>query len=383
MKNRYLKAIAGSVMILLMSGGCNNNSNQPLSTALVGFSPLFDTAFNQPVALVPHPTDDTVWFVIEKTGAVLMMDTDSLGSGASTAIDLTLTVDDAGEGGLLDMTFHPSFTDSGLVYLSFTTPGTPLTSNVSAFRMDTTGVIDPGSGELILTLDQPEDNHNGGCLVFGPDGHLYIGLGDGGGRGDPLENGQDTTTLFGTILRIDVDSGSPYTIPAGNFFAGSSTDRPEIYAWGLRNPWRFSFDSQEDTLWVGDVGQRSWEEIDIVNLGENYGWNLKEGMHCYSVDPCNTPGLTDPVVEYGREEGHSVTGGFVYRGLELDQLTGSYLFGDYVTGRLWSVDSSAPAGTRTLLADTNLNIVSFSQAPDGELYIVDFGGGVYKIVPLP
>jgi glucose/arabinose dehydrogenase len=378
---RYITVLVTTLIALLFSGCSTKGSTS--TNDLVTLTSLFDTVFTKPVALVPHPADDTRWFVLEKAGLVLMMDTDILDADPVTVLDISDTVDDAGEGGLLDITFHPSFADSGQLFLSYTASGTPLTSHISSFQMDTTGVIVPGSEETIITLDQPETNHNGGCLAFGPDGYLYIGFGDGGGHGDPLENGQDTTNLFGTILRIDVDSSSPYTIPAGNVFATSGTEQPEIYAWGLRNPWRFSFDRQEGTLWTGDVGQDAWEEIDIVTSGSNYGWNLKEGTHCYSEDPCDSPGLTEPVVEYGHSEGRSVTGGYVYRGLVLEQLAGSYIFGDFTSGRLWSVDSAAPAGTPVLLAETGKNIVSFAQDNAGELYLLDYHGGVYRIDPKP
>lgn len=382
MNNFRLKAILVSTLVVLLSSGCSTKGSSS-NDALITFTSLFDTVFIKPVALVPHPADDTRWYVLEKSGLVLMMDTDTPGAAPLTVLDISDSVDDTREGGLLDMAFHPSFADSGRIFIFYTAPGTPLTSRISEFLMDTTGDIVPGSEETIITLDQPETNHNGGCLAFGPDGYLYIAFGDGGGSGDPLENGQDTTNLFGTILRIDVDSGSPYTIPAGNVFATSGTDRHEIYAWGLRNPWRFSFDTQEGTLWAADVGQDDWEEIDIVTSGSNYGWNLKEGTHCFSVDPCDTPGLTEPVVEYGHEEGRSVTGGYVYRGLVSEQLVGMYIFGDFATGRVWSVNSTAPAGTRTLLAETNMNVVSFAQDSAGEIYVVDYGGGIYRIAQKP
>jgi glucose/arabinose dehydrogenase len=285
------------------------------------------------------------------------------------------------------MTFHPSFTSSGDVFFSYTVSGmggTPLTSIISSFHMAPGGTIDPSSENLILSVDQPETNHNGGCLAFGPDDFLYIGIGDGGGRGDPFNNGQDTTTLPGSILRINVDGGSPYVIPAGNVFAGSSTDRPEIYAWGLRNPWRFSFDRVSGDLWVGDVGQNAWEEIDIIMSGGNYGWNILEGNHCYPADPCDDMGLVPPFFEYSHDGGdRSVTGGYVYHGNGLPSLAGMYIFGDYVSGRIWAVETSGSSEGSTLLDNTSLKVVSFAEDRSGELYVVDFNGGLYRIVPLP
>jgi glucose/arabinose dehydrogenase len=245
------------------------------------------------------------------------------------------------------------------------------------------GTIDPSSKALILSVDQPETNHNGGCLAFGPDGFLYIGLGDGGGSGDPYNNGQDTTTLPGSILRINVDGKDPYVIPAGNVFAGSRTDRPEIYAWGLRNPWRFSFDRINGDLWAGDVGQGDWEEIDTIVNGGNYGWNILEGNHCYPSGPCDDTLLIPPFFEYSHDQGdRSITGGYVYRGSGLPSLEGMYIFGDYISGRIWAVDISGSTEGRILLSDTSLRIVSFAEDRAGELYVVDLGGSLHRIVPL-
>ncbi len=243
---------------------------------------------------------------------------------------------------------------------------------------------------------QSRSNHNGGDIAFGPDGFLYAAFGDGGGAGDPDGNGQDISNLLGSIVRIDVDSAPEiYAIPDDNPFASEQkcaqgfsagiNGCPEIFAWGFRNPWRFSFDSVAGDLWTGDVGQNSWEEIDRVELGGNYGWNTREGAHCYSPSSgCATENLIDPITEYGHDVGFSVTGGYVYRGTAIPGLIGFYVFGDFGTGRLWVVAADSPIGTAPIeLADTTLAIAAFAQGVDGELYVLNYGnpGGIYQIVP--
>jgi glucose/arabinose dehydrogenase len=251
--------------------------------------------------------------------------------------------------------------------------------------MNISGIIDTGSGSIIMSVDQPATNHNGGDIKFGPDGYLYIALGDGGGADDEFGNGQDTTTLLGSLLRIDVDGGLPYVIPAGNIFASSFTNMPEIYAWGLRNPWRFSFDVLTDDLWLGDVGQGSWEEINLIISGGNYGWNIEEGDHCFSPPMgCDDTGLIDPVFEYGRTEGRSVTGGYVYRGAAIPEYYGYYFFSDWGSGSIWGFDAASILPAATLLIDTDRRFVSFAQDQDLELYLVDIaGGGIYRLIPAP
>jgi glucose/arabinose dehydrogenase len=342
--------------------------------------------FNNPISMYQPPGDDTRWFLIEKGGQILVFPNDDTVAAVSVSADLSSRVDDEGEGGLLGMAFHPSFSGSGHIYLYFTEtgpgPSTPLVSRLTRYTMNISGVIDTGSGFDILSVDQPATNHNGGDIKFGPDGYLYIALGDGGGAGDPFGNGQDTTNLLGSVLRIDLDGEPPYAIPAENVFASSSTDMPEIYAWGLRNPWRFSFDESTGDLWAGDVGQRAWEEIDLLVSGGNYGWNIEEGDHCFSPPVgCDDTGLIDPVYEYGRTEGRSVTGGYVYRGTAMPSLTGHYLFADWGSGRLWGFDASSMMPDAALLADAGMSIVSFAADQNSELYVIDyFGGGVYRLV---
>ncbi|MDH4068614.1 MAG: PQQ-dependent sugar dehydrogenase, partial [Dehalococcoidia bacterium] len=263
----------------------------------------------------------------------------------------------------------------------------PRRSVLSRFSLDeeNTNIADPQSEVVIMEVAQPYSNHNGGQLAFGPDGYIYIGLGDGGSGGDPLGNGQNLSTLLGSILRIDVSGLSApgdYEIPADNPFVGIEGARPEIWAYGLRNPWRFSFDSETGLLWAGDVGQNLWEEIDIISKGANYGWNIMEGFHCYSPSTdCNQSGLTLPVVEYGRSQGCSVTGGYVYRGAQIASLQGHYIYGDYCSGNIWALAYDGSAVTENkLLVDSSLSITSFGVDVTGNLYILDRQGGIYTLV---
>jgi glucose/arabinose dehydrogenase len=253
---------------------------------------------------------------------------------------------------------------------------------VAEYHTSTTdpNVADP-TERVLLTLDQPFDNHNGGRIQFGPEGFLYIGFGDGGSGGDPSGNGQNLDTLLGKILRIDVGSAGLYSVPPDNPFVGQGGARAEIWAYGLRNPWRFSLDSTTGRLFVADVGQGSFEEVDIVAKGGNYGWNIMEGTHCYQPPTgCDTTGLDLPIVDYSHSEGSSVTGGYVYRGTRNQELRGLYIFGDFITGRIWTLTETSPGvWARALLLDTDLNISAFGLDPAGELLVVDYNGAVYRL----
>jgi uncharacterized repeat protein (TIGR03806 family) len=346
-------------------------------------------SLSQPLAMLQAPGDDTRWFVLEKTGAVRVFANDPNVTTASTFI--SLNVNFTSEGGLLGMAFHPDWAMNHQAFLSFT-EGSPMVSTIARFTSTDGGAtLNASTRSDVIHLNQPYDNHDGGNVAFGPDGNLYIGFGDGGSGGDPQGHGQDTTDLLGALLRINVDGAAPYTIPAGNPFASngvtcgpdpdvSAGSCKEIYAWGVRNPWRWSFDSSTGELWVGDVGQNLYEEIDRVQLGGNYGWNCREGLHPYT-GTCPA-GVVDPVVEYDHSEGNSVTGGYVYRGSALPALAGVYLFADYGSGRIWRlVDNGSGGYTKQELLDTNYGIASFGQGNDGELYVVDInGGGLYEIV---
>jgi len=381
------------------SGG-NGNGGGPMNPPGPGNPPPVGSVQTQqvfaavnltsPTALRQAPNDATRWFALNQSGVVTVFNNDPMNATGTTFLNIAGRVQCCGETGLLGIAFHPDFANNHEVYVSYTAPGP--TSRVSRFRsFDGNLTLDPMSEEILLTASQPAGNHNGGDIHFGPDGMLYIGFGDGGGAGDPQGNGQNTNTLLGAMLRIDVNTPGGYAIPPGNPFAGNAqavqgscgASCPEIYAWGFRNPWRFSFDSMTGDLWVGDVGQGSWEEVDRVSMGENYGWNTREGAHCYSPSSgCSTAGLVDPITEYSHSQGISITGGFVYRGAAIPALQGQYLFGDFGSGRIWAVPVNSPIGTDpTEIVDTSLSISAFAEGVDGELYVVDYGGRIYRIVP--
>jgi glucose/arabinose dehydrogenase len=342
-------------------------------------------AFSQPVALQQAPGDASRWFVAEKAGVIRVFDNNAGVSSATVFLDIRDRVNASGEGGLLGLAFHPDFPVTPEVFVSYTRSGSPLDSYVSRFVSNDNGAtLSAASEDVVLTVLQPFTNHNGGNALFGPDGLLYIGFGDGGGGGDPNENGQDPTNLHGTVVRIDVDGAAPYAIPPQNPFAANSVCMqgygaapcPEIFAWGLRNPWRFSFDTVTGRLWAGDVGQNAWEEIDTITVGENYGWNDREGAHCFDPPSGCATGFIDPVTEYDHSLGSSVTGGFVYRGTAVPDMVGWYLFGDFISGRIFAIRQDANPGVAPdQLLDTTLQIVSFGQGNDGELYVLDFSSG--------
>ena len=352
--------------------------------------------FASPVSMVQAPGDNSRWYVVQQNGVILAFDNDpNVGpAGIDVYLDIRGRVIFGGERGLLGMAFHPDFATNGEVFVSYT-GGAVLTSIVSRFLVDpSTGSLDPDSESIVFTVPQENTNHNGGDIAFGPDGYLYIGFGDGGGAGDPNERAQDTNYILGSMVRIDVDGAAPYAIPPTNPFAantncvdGSGTmSCPEIYAWGFRNPWRFSFDRQTGELWVGDVGQGAWEEIDRVELGMNYGWDEREGAHCYEPPSGCSLDNVDPITEYANAgDNVAVTGGYVYRGATLADLQGYYVFGDYGSGRIWAVPATSDQGTAPEeLVDTVLSISSFAEGADGELYALDYGaGGIWKIVAAP
>lgn len=345
-------------------------------------------SFTRPVDL-QHPGDGSDrLFVVEQRGIISVFPNEQSVSSKTIFLDISDRVDDAGnEEGLLGLAFHPNFEENGYFYVNYTTPESR--THISRFQVtdSDSNQADPASEQVVLAFDQPYGNHNGGQVSFGPDGYLYIAVGDGGSGGDPHGHGQDRSTLLGTILRIDVDSqeaGNNYGIPDDNPFAGNSEGyREEIYAYGLRNAWRFSFDPANGDLWAGDVGQVSYEEIDIVENGGNYGWDCREGMHDFgdSAPVCSErSGFIEPVWEYPRSQGVSVTGGFVYRGPTLDDLTGTYVYADYGSGRIWSLDiSDMENPVNTELADVNFGVSSFGVDADNELYICGFDGKIHKL----
>jgi glucose/arabinose dehydrogenase len=323
-------------------------------------------------------------FVVEQRGVVRVMLNETI--QPTPFLDIRDRVTERSEMGLLSIAFHPLYASNGMVYVNYTTElGGPRRSVIAEYRAwPPSGNVVDRTERIVLEIPQPQTNHNGGLNLFGPDGMLYIGLGDGGGSGDPQNNGQRLDTLLGKILRINVDSGTPYGIPPDNPFVGKPNVRPEIWAYGFRNPWRFSFDRKTAKLFAGDVGQNAWEEIDIVEPGRNYGWRITEGLHCYNPPTgCSFSGLRLPAAEYGHDVGCSVTGGYVYRGALIPVLKGRYLFGDYCTGLIWTLVWNTSPRVMAVLVDTTTQISSFGEDPDGELYVVDYGGQIFKIIPAP
>ncbi len=387
---------------IVMIAGCGGGSGLSVvagpppvaATPTITTQPVFtNLTFNQPVALIQPPGDSSRWFVVEKSGIIWVFTNDQNTSSASIFLDIRALVNASGEGGLLGLAFHPNFPVTPEVFVSYTRSGAPLESYVSRFLSTDSGqTLNAATEEVILTVDQPATNHNGGDVAFGPDGYLYVGFGDGGGSGDQFGNGQNTNTLMGAIVRVDVEGGSPYAIPAGNPFetnavctGGSGADNcPEIFAWGLRNPWRFSFDRVTSKLWAGDVGQGDWEEIDVIAAGSNYGWNVREGAHCFNPANGCADTFVEPIAEYDHGLGRSITGGFVYRGAGISDLGGWYVFGDFSSGRLFGIPETSPTGAAPeVFAETGLQIVSFAQDTDGELYVLNFVGTIHKIVDAP
>ena len=313
-------------------------------------------------------------FVVEQVGHIRIVENGRLVSDPFLDVsDLTVA---GGEQGLLGLAFHPDFARDRRFFINYTDlEGDTVVASYGV--ADDGSTADRDSARTILKIEQPYANHNGGHLAFGPDGYLYIGMGDGGSGGDPQGNGQNLQTLLGKMLRIDIDAGDPYGIPADNPFADGG-GAPEIWAYGLRNPWRFSFDEAAATLWIGDVGQDELEEINRVpadGAGLNYGWNVMEGSRCYQ-ESCNAADKVLPITEYDHDDGCSITGGFVYRGEEFPDMRGGYLFSDYCSGTIWAIDAGANGPVEpAVLSESGRSISSFGVDEDGELYVTDMGSG--------
>jgi glucose/arabinose dehydrogenase len=340
--------------------------------------------FKDPVGIYAAGDQSNRLFVVEQAGVIKVFKNNESTNAASVFLNISNRVTSGGELGLLGLAFPQQFNQSGFFYVYYTTDN-PLRSIVSRFSVSQTNAnqADVNSEEVLLQVAQPFPNHNGGQISFGPDGYLYIGLGDGGGAGDPLGNAQNRSTLLGKILRINVNASSGslnYSIPRDNPFIGNNQGfREEIYAYGLRNPWRFSFDHTTGQLWVGDVGQNRIEEVDIVKSGGNYGWNIMEGSFCYSPSSgCNQTGLSPPIWEYNHTLGDSIIGGFVYRGAAFPDMVGTYVYGDYGSGKLWALRYDGTNSTSSELAATGVHITSFGLDQKSELYICASDGYVYR-----
>lgn len=351
----------------------------------IRLAPLI-SGLRNPVGLESPKDGSNRLFVVEQRGTIQVWDGTRV--LPQPFLDIQTKTRMSGECGLLGLAFPPNFAAKQYFYVNYTDPACQLTT-VSRIRVSgaNANVADAATEQVILTQRQPYQNHNGGQLAFGPDGYLYIALGDGGSGGDPQNNAQNRMTWLGKILRIDVESDhAQYHVPASNPFVGDTQALPEIWAYGLRNPWRFSFDRETGDLWIGDVGQNRAEEIDSQPAsskgGENYGWGQVEGFQCFRQG-CDTSGYVRPVWEYTRQNGDiSVTGGFVYRGSRYASLSGTYIYGDYSSGRIWGLRSESGRWANRLLLDSDASIPSFGQDEQGELYVVDHNGRVLRIEAL-
>lgn len=359
-----------ALLSLCCTTGAAIASRTKLTPVASGFSQITDLQF--------VPGRKTQLVVLQKEGKAVVVD---LASGKrATILDLPVTT--ASEQGLLGLAFHPRFAENRRVYVNYTArEDGEVVTRIAEFTLAAGELPGAATNERILLRQvQPYPNHDGGQVLFGPDGMLYIGLGDGGSGGDPQGNGQKTSTFLGKMLRIDVDRRDPgkeYAVPPDNPFVGRQGFLPEIWLYGLRNPWRFSWDAKA-RLVIADVGQNRYEEVDVALRGENLGWNVREGFHCF--DPpsgCRTEGLVDPVFEYGRDLGQSITGGYVYQGSRVPSLKGKYVFTDFVSGQLWAIDLPDPRRRVTAgpIGATGRSVATFGRDADGELYLGDFSSG--------
>ena len=384
MQARVVIALFTIAALLAGCGGAHRSSSSPS----ISLKPIA-TGFSSPLDLEQPPDNSGRLFVVEQGGLIKILQSGTVLPQPFLDLSSKIVPNFAGtEMGLLGVTFHPAFQQNRKFYVNYVRLNAgQIQSVISEFQASTANpnAADPASERILLVVNQVSNfpNHKAGQLAFGPDGFLYFGLGDGGSGGDPFGHGQDTNILLGKMMRIDVNStspGLPYAIPPDNPFVNGG-GLPEIFAFGFRNPWRFSFDRATGRLFVADVGQDKFEEIDIVQKGGNYGWNVMEGMHCFNPPTgCNMTGLQLPIVEIPHPEGQAVIGGFVYHGTALQGLQNQYIFGD-LNGKIWSLQEGPPnTFTRTLLDDTGLTISSFGQDQSGELYVVDIGNGrVLKI----
>jgi glucose/arabinose dehydrogenase len=377
--------IGSGFLLLAALAGCGGGSGTGGATAqtprpALAFKTLA-SGFASPLGLEMPNDGSNRFFVVEQGGIIKILHLDGT-VAAQSFLDITAKVTAGGELGLLGVTFHPDFAANGLFFVNYTrTSGGQIQTVIAEYQVSADpNVADPNSERILLIEDQPFPNHKAGQLAFGPDGLLYFGLGDGGSEGDPLGNGQKLGTLLGKMLRIDVDHQDPglqYAIPADNPFANSSTALHEIWAYGLRNPWRFSFERGTGRLFCADVGQDRFEEVDIIEKGRNFGWNVMEGRHCFNPPVgCDMSGKTLPIAEYDHSQGSAVIGGYVYKGSQIPALSNLYIFGDLSSGNVWSLREGPPGTfTRALLLKVSFEVSSFGQDQAGEIYIVDYANG--------
>lgn len=376
-------------------------TSQPTATATIEPSPTPGTPV-EAIQLIPiesglqrplyltHAGDERL-FVVEQVGRIRIIEDGQLLDRPFLDIrDRVGSV--SNEQGLLGLAFHPDYavdesTGFGHFWVNYTDYSGNTRISRFSVNLDDPNLADPSSEVVYLTQRQPYPNHNGGVLKFGPDGYLYAGLGDGGSANDPLRAGQDLSTFLGKILRLDVDSDADrYTIPGSNPFIDTAGALPEIWAYGLRNPWRLSFDRLTGDMYIADVGQNQWEEVNFQpggsTGGENYGWSIQEGSHCFQQESCDTSNLIQPFFEYSHAEGCSITGGYIYRGQDFPALTGNYFVADYCQGKIWRLFPQGDRWQSAIVLDSDLVIPSFGEDVQGELYVMDFvSGGVFQIQP--
>lgn len=397
MKQRLLSTIVALVLL----ASCDDEKEKPMRPEGPPPDYAYDLveafpqqSFAGPVDLQNAADRTNRLFVVEQAGRIMVFDTDTPDSTATVFLDISSVVTSGGELGLLGLAFHPEYAVNGFFFVYYTATAGSRVSRIARYRRSAVDpdIADEISGVILIEMGQRRDNHNGGALAFGPDGKLYAAIGDEGGSGDFFDNAQNLTTLHGSILRIDVDQNMfrvPYHgIPPDNPFAGNAMGyREEIYAYGLRNPWRMSWDFPTMRLWVGDVGQNLWEEVDIVTSGGNYGWDCREGANDFSGNSsaaCATAtNLIDPVYEYAHTPERSITGGYVYRGPTVLSLVGKYVFADYVTGRMWALSYDGATATAEDLLDAPFLISSFGRGEDGEVYALRYSSSgatrIYRI----
>ena len=382
-----------SVILMSLASACSSSDddNDDVDTgteqtikAVEAFPSL---TFTSPVDIKQSPDASNRFFVVEQQGVIKVFENTAGTSSSTNFLDIRSKVTSSGELGLLGLAFHPDFATNGFFYINYTRAN-PLQTVIARYKATTpsANTVDISSETVLLTYNQPFSNHNGGSLQFGKDGFLYIAAGDGGSSGDPQNNAQNKKSYLGKILRIDVNSTSKgnYGIPADNPFA-TSTDGSlgEIYAYGLRNPWKISFDTGSDRFFAADVGQNVKEEINLITKGGNYGWKIKEGKDCYSPSSnCDATGLIEPVIDYGRSDGDvSITGGYVYRGETIKGLVGKYIYGDYVSGRIWALELGGnQVKSNALLMKFGGAVSTFGQDSKGEIYFANYRAG--KIMKL-
>jgi glucose/arabinose dehydrogenase len=377
-------------LLVSPASACDSGEGSPIGppegTVQVGLDPVA-SGLSFPLYLTAPPGDPRL-FIVEKGGAIRIVKDGAL--LPAPFLSLADKVSTGGEQGLLGLAFHPAYATNGRFVVHYT----DVSGNtvVSMFRVSAgdPDLADPAGESVLLTAEQPFANHNGGQILFGPDGMLYIGLGDGGSEGDPGGRGQSVTDLLGDILRMDVSSGTSYTVPPDNPFVGQTDARPEIWSYGLRNPWRFTFDPPTGDLYIADVGGSAWEEVDVVTAaagagrGTNFGWAATEGSHCRATSACDPGAFTLPVLEYSHDEGCSITGGFVYRGAAIPALQGHYFYADYCRGWVRSFrlqDGQVVERQQWAALAPGGTIPSFGQDAAGELYILTAEGQVFRIVP--